>query len=47
MKKLGTELPKGPEEKEKSTEEGPAKENVTEGGTIVKEPGEKEKEKEV
>jgi hypothetical protein len=37
MKKLGIELPKGPKEKE----------NVIEGGTIVKEPGEKEKEKEV
>jgi hypothetical protein len=36
MKKLGIELPKGP-----------IKENITEGGTIVKEPGEKEKEKEV
>jgi hypothetical protein len=47
MKKLGVELPKGPEEKEKSTKEGPAKENVIEGGTVVKEPGEKKKEKEV
>jgi hypothetical protein len=47
MKKLGIEPPKGPEEKEKSTKEGPTKENIAEGGTIVKEPGEKEKEKEV
>jgi hypothetical protein len=47
MKKLGVELPKGPKEKEKSTKEGLTKENVIEGGTIVKEPREKEKEKEV
>jgi hypothetical protein len=42
MKKLGIEPPKGPKEKEKK-----AKENIIEGDTIVKEPGEKEKEKEV
>jgi len=47
MKKLIRESPKGPKEKEKSTKEEPTKENIIEGNTIVKEPREKEKEKEV
>jgi len=47
MKKLGAELPKGPKEKEKSTKEGPTKENIIEGDTTIKEPREKKKEKEV
>jgi hypothetical protein len=47
MKKLSIKPPKGPKEKEKSTKEGPTKENIIEGDTIVKEPREKEKEKEV
>jgi hypothetical protein len=47
MKKLGIVLPKGPKEKEKSTKEVPTKENIIGGNTIVKEPREKEKEKEV
>ena len=47
IKKLGIELPKGPKEKEKSTKEVLTKENIIRGNTIVKEPREKEKEKEV
>jgi len=47
IKKLGIVSPKGPKKKEKSTKEVLTKENIIGGNAIVKEPGEKEKEKEV